>query len=98
MFFSALNLRNHSLLRGTVVVLGSLLLAFVLGGFPNDRPSLKLLFPAFAALLGAWDTMRCFQSHWSFYHGAVMVLIFADMLAIFMILFLLFFPYSHWFI
>ena len=83
-------------MRGTVLVLGSLLLALWLAGFPNDRPSLKLLIPALVAMLGSWDTMRCFQSHWSFYHGAVMVLIFADMLALCMILFLLLYAYGQW--
>ena len=44
MVFSALNPRNRSLPRGTVLVLGSLILAFPLSGFPEDRASLKLLF------------------------------------------------------
>ena len=96
MSYSVLDLRKHSLLRGTALVLASLLLAFLLAGFPNDRPSLKLLVPAIAALLGSWDTMRCFQSRWSFYHGAVMVLIFTDMLALCMILFLMFYAYGQW--
>ena len=96
MSYSVLNPRKHSLLRGTVLVVGSLLLAFLLAGFPNDRPSLKLLIPVFVAILGSWDTMRCFQSRWSFYHGAVMILIFADMLALCMILFLLLYAYGQW--
>ena len=77
-------------------MLGSLLLAFVLAGFPNDRPSLKLLIPTCAAFIGWGDTMRCFQSRWSFYQGAVIVLMFADLLAMCMILFLLFYPYGQW--
>ena len=76
--------------------MGSLLLAFVLAGFPNDRPSIKLLIPVIVAILGSMDTMRCFQSRWSLYHGAVMVLMFADMLALCMILFLLFYAYGQW--
>ena len=45
MVFSALNPRNRSLPRGTALVLGSLVLAFLLAGFPEDRASLKLLIP-----------------------------------------------------
>ena len=55
MVFSALNPRNRSLPRGTVLVLGSLILAFPLSGFPEDRASLKLLIPTllgFAGYLG----------------------------------------------
>jgi hypothetical protein len=96
MVFSALNPRNRSLPRGTVLVLGSLMLAFPLAGFPEDRASLKLLIPTLLALLGTWDTIRCLQHRWSLYHGAVVVLIYTDILALCMILFLLLYPYGRW--
>ena len=93
---AALNLRKRSLLRGTVLVLAGLFLAFRLAGFPNDRASLKLLIPALIAFLGMWDTLRCLRRRWSFYHGAVVVLLYADVLALLMILFLLLYPYAQW--
>jgi hypothetical protein len=96
MAFGALNPRNRSLPRGPVLVLGSLLLAFMLSGFPDDRPSLKLIIPTLIATLGTWDTMRCLQNRWSFYHGAVVVLIYTDIMALCMILFLLLYPYGRW--
>ena len=96
MVFSALNPRNRSLPRGTALVLGSLMLAFLLSGFPEDRPSLKLLIPTLLALLGTFDTMRCLQPRWSLYHGAVVVLIYMDIMALCMILFLLLYPYGRW--
>jgi hypothetical protein len=96
MVFGALNPRNRSLSRGTALVLGSLTLAFMLAGFPDDRPSLKLLIPALVAALGTWDTMRCLQHRWSFYHGAVFLLIYMDIMALCMILFLLLYPYGKW--
>ncbi len=96
MAFSALNPRNRSLPRGTALVLGSLLLAFLLSDFPEDRASLKLLIPTLLATLGTWDTMRCLQHRWSFYHGAVVVLIYMDIMALCMILFLLLYPYGRW--
>jgi hypothetical protein len=96
MIFNVLNPRNRSLPRGTALVLGSLTLAFLLSGFPEDRASLKLLIPALLALLGTWDTMRCLQHRWSLYHGAVVVLIYMDIMALCMILFLLLYPYGRW--
>lgn len=96
MHFAALNPRKRSLLRGTVLVLGSLPLAFALCGFPNDRPSLFLLFPAFLAILGTLDTARCLRLHWSFYHGAVLLLLYSDILVLFIIFFLLVYPYGGW--
>ena len=96
MVLSALNPRNRSLPRGTVLVLGSLVLAFSLAGFPDDRASLKLIIPTFLAALGTGDTIRCLQHRWSFYHGAVVVLIYMDIMALCMILFLLLYPYGRW--
>ena len=96
MAFGALNPRNRSLPRGTALVLGSLLLAFSLAGFPDDRASLKLIIPTLLAALGTWDTIRCLQHRWSFYHGAVVVLIYMDIMALCMILFLLLYPYGRW--
>ena len=96
MVVSALDPRKRSLPRGTVLVLGSLVLAFSLAGFPDDRASLKLIIPTFLAALGTWDTIRCLQHRWSFYHGAVVLLIYMDIMALCMILFLLLFPYGQW--
>jgi hypothetical protein len=49
-----------------------------------------------AAALGTWDTIRCLQRRWSFYHGAVVVFIYMDIMALCMILFLLLYPYGRW--
>ena len=96
MTLDALNPRKRSLPRGTALVLVSLVVAFMLAGFPDDHPSLKLLFPTLAASLGTFDTMRCLQARWSFYHGAVVILIYMDIMALCMILFLLLYPYGRW--
>ena len=78
MAFGALNLRHRSLPRGTLLVLGSLIVAFFMAGFPDDQASLKLIIPALAAGLGTWDTIRCLQRRWNLYHGAVVMLISMD--------------------
>jgi hypothetical protein len=96
MVFGALNPRNRSLPRATAMVLGSLILAFLLSHFPDDRASLKLLIPTLLALVGTCDTMRCLQHRWSLYHGAVVVLMYMDVLALCLILFLLLYPYERW--
>jgi hypothetical protein len=77
-------------------VLGSLVLAFVWAGYPEDHPTPGLIGPAIVAFLGTADTMRCLRLRWSFYHGGVILLLYMDIMAISMILFLLLYPYDKW--
>ena len=93
---SALNPRIDHCPDGMRWFLAAWCLAFLLAGFPDDRPSLKLLIPTVAAALGTWDTIRCLRHRWSFYHGAVVVLIYMDIMALCMILFLFLYPYGRW--
>jgi hypothetical protein len=81
-------------LRGSVLVLGSLVLAFVWAGYPEAHPNPKLILPAVLAFAGTLDTLRCLRLKWSFYHGGVILLLYMDIMAIAMILFLLFYPYD----
>src|SRR5277367_1583938 len=92
---SFLNLRRKSLLRGSLLVLGSLVLAFVWAGYPEDHPTPGLVVPAIVAILGTADTMRCLRLRWSFYHGGVILLLYMDIMAISIILFLLLYPYDR---
>lgn len=94
--YAVFNLRARSLVRGTVLVLASLIAAFLLSGFPYVHPAWKLIFPAFAALWGTFDTLRCLQLRWSFYHGGVLLLLYMDIMALVMIFFLLLYPYAGW--
>jgi hypothetical protein len=91
-----LNLRKRSLLRGTALVLGSLFAALLLAHWPDDPPSFKLLVPVIIAFFGTWDTLRCLRARWSLYHGAVMILLYADVMVISMILFLFLYPWGNW--
>ncbi len=77
-----------------MLVLGSLVLALVWAGYPNPHTNPGLVLPAVLAFAGTLDTMRCLRLKWSFYHGGVMLLLYMDIMAIAMILFLLFYPYS----
>ncbi|MFY9744636.1 MAG: permease [Acidobacteriaceae bacterium] len=96
MQYAVFNIRARSLLRGTVLVIGSVVLAMVWAGFPNVHASLLLIVPVFLAAYGTWETSRCLRPRWSFYHGGVLLLLYADVLALALIVFLLLYPYARW--
>ena len=77
-------------------MLGSLALALVCGGFPDARATAWLLLPAALAVLGTVETTRCLQRKWSFYHGGVLLLLYADVLVVALIFFLLLYPWAKW--
>jgi hypothetical protein len=91
-----LNPRSRSLLRGCLLVLVSLGVAVFLSDFPRNHATPLLVVPALAAIAGTADTVRCMQRRWSLYHGGVLLLIYMDLMALCMILFLLLYPYAHW--
>lgn len=96
MRYAVFNIRARSLLRGTVLVVGSLILALVMGGFPNVHGSPLLVVPACLGIWGTLETTRCLQRRWNLYHGGVLILLYADILALALILFLLLYPYARW--
>ena len=77
-----------------MLVLGSLVLALVWAGYPVAHANPGLVLPAVLAFAGTLDTMRCLRLKWSFYHGGVILLLYMDIMAIAMILFLLLYPYD----
>ncbi len=93
---SFFNPHKRSLLRGCLLVLLSLGAALLLSNFPNIHPAPILILPTLIAIAGTADTVRCMQRRWSFYHGGVLLLIYMDLMALCMILFLLLYPYAHW--
>jgi hypothetical protein len=96
MRYAVFNIRARSLLRGTVLVLGSVVLALFWAGFPDVHGSPLLVVPTFLAAYGTWETSRCLQRRWNFYHGGVLLLLYADVLALALIVFLLLYPYAKW--
>jgi len=94
--FAVFHPRSRSLLRGTLVVLLSLAVSFPLSDFPRNRATPFLILPSLGALYGTWDTTRCLQSRWSLYHGAVLLLLYMDVMALALILFFLLYPYAEW--
>jgi hypothetical protein len=92
--FSIFHLHRKSLARGTLVALGSLWASFQLSGFPDVRVCPWLIVPLLIACAATWDTARCLQKRWSFYHGGVILLLYVDLMILLMISFLLAAPYS----
>jgi hypothetical protein len=90
------NPRSRSLSRGCLLVLSSLAAAVYLSHFPDNHATPLLIFPTLVAMAGTADTVRCMQRRWSFYHGGVLLLIYMDLMALCMILFLLLYPYAGW--
>lgn len=96
MQYAVFNIRVRSLVRGIVLVIGSIILAIPLAGFPDIRPSLLMLLPTALAGWGTWETVRCLRRQWSFYHGGVLLLLYADILALALVVFLFLYPYAQW--
>lgn len=90
------NLRRHSLVRASALVLLSLAAALRLSDFPNNHPTLLLILPAIIGSLGTADTIRCMQRRWSFYHAGVILCVYMDIMAVGMIVFFLLYPYTPW--
>ncbi len=92
-----LNPQRRSLLRGNILVLLSLGVAYLLSGFPNNRANLFLILPAIVAAVGSFDTFRCMRRpQWDLFHAGVLLCLYMDLLAICLILFLLLYPYMLW--
>jgi hypothetical protein len=92
--FPIFQLHNKSLMRGTVLALGSLWASFRLSGFPEVHICLWLIVPLLVVCAATWDTARCLQKRWSFYHGGVILLLYVDLMILLMISFLLLAPFS----
>jgi hypothetical protein len=83
-------------LRGSAIVLFSLVAALLLSNFPHNRATPLLMLPVLSALVGTADTIRCIQRRWNMYHGGVVLCIYMDLLVLCLILFLLAYPYMLW--
>ncbi|MHB8303132.1 MAG: hypothetical protein ACYDC6_09910 [Acidobacteriaceae bacterium] len=52
-----------------------------------------MIVPVIFSLLGTIETFRCIQMRWSWYHGAVMISLYMDAMALAMIFFLALYPW-----
>ena len=94
--FAILQIRQKSsAARHPVVARGHLLLACIWRGFRISR-TFTARAGRFAALfIAAWgmgETARCLQRKWSLYHAGVLILLYADLMILAMIVFLVAYP------
>ncbi|MHB1673318.1 MAG: permease [Acidobacteriaceae bacterium] len=89
---SLFNPRAPSLLRGNLLALLSLVISFPLAKFPFDQANPAMLLPIIGATAGMIETFRCIRIRWSWYHGAVLISLYMDVLILTMILFLALYP------
>ncbi|HVC89192.1 MAG TPA: hypothetical protein VND66_01100 [Acidobacteriaceae bacterium] len=90
---SIFNVRVPSLLRGNLLALVSLVVSFPLAKFPYDQASPAMILPILGAVAGMVETFRCIRVRWSWYHGAVLLSLYMDVLILTMILFLALYPF-----
>jgi len=91
-FYNFFHLRIPSLLRGNVLVLASMAAAFSIAKFPDNQATPLMVFPILVGFIGTADTFRCIRARWSWYHGAVLISLYMDVMALTMICFLAFYP------
>jgi hypothetical protein len=89
-------LKSKSLPRGVLLALASLGVSVWISGFPDVHICWWLIAPLLITCAATWDTARCLQKRWNFYHGAVLLLLYVDLMVLLMISFLLVAPISGW--
>ncbi len=90
------NPRRPSLLRGCLIVALSFALSLILADFPANRANPLLVLPFLLAGLGTVDTARNMRRRWSWYHGGVVLCLYADLMILSMIGFFWLYPYAAW--
>lgn len=90
------NPRQRSLLRGAIVVALSFAVSLFMADFPANRANPLLVLPFLLALAGTLDTARNMRTRWSWYHGGVVLCIYADLMILSMIAFFWLYPYASW--
>jgi hypothetical protein len=87
------HLRYRSLLRGNILVGLSLVSTVLLSHAAEMRPTLWLIPPLLLSMWGTAETARCLQKRWSWYHGGVLLLLYADLMVAVLIAFFLIYPW-----
>ena len=85
---------QRSLVRSTVLALGCFVAGFRMSGYPTLRPNPWMIVPVLLCAVAALDTARCMQKRWNFYHGAVLLLLYTDLMILLMLTFFLAVPYT----
>ncbi len=92
---SILHLRQKSLARGVVLSLGAFAASLCLAGFPHIEDLHGSRWQIVVLLAAGWgmgETARCLSRKWSLYHAGVLLLLYADLMILAMIVFLVAYP------
>jgi hypothetical protein len=82
-------------MRGIVLSLGAFTASLLLAGFPHIENLRGSRWQVLVLLIAAWgmaEIARCLQRKWSLYHGGVLLLLYADLMILAMIVFLVAYP------
>lgn len=88
-------LRQRSLARGVVLSLTAFAAGLRLAGFPYIENLHGSSWQFLTLLLAGWgmgETARCLSQRWSLYYAGVLLLLYADVMILAMIVFLLAYP------
>ncbi|MGA8041346.1 MAG: permease [Terracidiphilus sp.] len=84
-------LRRKSIVRALVLSLGAFALSLRLAGFPhieNLHGSHWQVLALVIGLCGMAETARCLSRRWSLYHAGILLLLYANLMILAMIIFL----------
>ncbi len=78
-----------------ILSLGAFVASLMLAGFPHIESLHGSYWQIAMLFLEAWgmgEVARCLQRKWSFYHGGVLLLLYADLMILAMMVFLVAYP------
>ena len=88
-------LRQKSLVRAIALSLTAFVTSLLLAGFPHIENLHGSPWQVLALLMGAWgmaETGRCMRGKWSLYSAGVLILLYADLVILMLIVFLVAYP------
>ncbi len=92
---SFFTLRQKSIARSLALSLGAFGLSLRLAGFPHIedlRGSGWQIIPLAICLGGMAEMIRCLNRRWNLYHAGILLLLYANLMILAMIVFLLVYP------
>ena len=88
-------LRQKSLVRGIMLSLAAFVASLLLAGFPHIEKLHGSPWQVVALVAGAWgmaETGRCMRGKWSLYSAGVLILLYAALVILMLIVFLVAYP------
>jgi hypothetical protein len=88
-------LRQKSLARGIALSLAAFMTTLLLAGFPHIENLHGSSWQVVALFIGAWgmaETGRCMRGKWSLYAAGVLILLYAELMILMLIVFLVAYP------